>query len=275
MRGLGIALPPLVTVLILLWVGHTIQRYVLAPVTGGVRHLLVQSLAEIRDGLPQAAPTDVPGVFSAERRLYRRLPRGQFVPWEIYRAVELGPGPRPLPETGQALYRRYVDERYLRPQWVVPIFLVLFLLALYLLGRFLAAGLGRALWDLIERLIVQVPLVRNVYSSVKQVTDFMLSEREFHSSLVVAIEYPKRGVWSLGFVTSSGLPEIRRHAEEDEMISVVVPASPAPVTAYTVMVPRREMIEMNLTADQALQFIISCGVVIPPHQRPEPSESAA
>lgn len=275
MRGLGIGLPPLLTVLILLWIGHTVNRYVLAPVTRGVRVVLVRSLAEVHTDLPGAQPTDDPAVVSYQGRLYQQLPRGQFIPHEIYAAVSAAPGARPLPTTADELYRRYVDHRYLQPRVVVPVFVVLFLLALYLLGRFLAAGLGRALWDWVERVIVRVPLVRNVYSAVKQVTDFMLSDQRVDYSLVVAVEYPRTGVWALGFLTSGGVPEVRGVADESEMVSVVIPASPAPVTAYTVQLPRRDVLEMGVTADQALQFIISCGVVVPPHQQSERIEQPA
>jgi len=104
--------------------------------------------------------------------------------------------------------------------------------------------------------------VRNLYSSVKQVTDFVLTEREIEFTRVVAIEYPRVGIWSLGFVTSDSLPPLKSALNED-IVSVFVPTSPMPMTGFTVNVRRRDALELELTIDQAVQFIVSCGVVCP------------
>ena len=89
-----------------------------------------------------------------------------------------------------------------------PFFLLIFTLLLYLLGKFMAAGIGRFFWNIFERGIIdRVPLVRNVYSGVKQVTDFMFNERDFEFTRVVAVEYPRKGIWSIGFVTSESFLE--------------------------------------------------------------------
>ncbi len=133
---------------------------------------------------------------------------------------------------------------------------------LFFVGRFLAAGVGRFFVTAFERVINQLPLVRNLYSSVKQVTDFVLSEREIEFTRVVAIEYPRVGIWSLGFVTSDSLPSLK-NALGEEMVSVFVPTSPMPMTGFTVNIRKREAIDMELTIDQAIQFIVSCGVVVP------------
>jgi uncharacterized membrane protein len=140
-----------------------------------------------------------------------------------------------------------------------------FLLVLYLLGRFLAAGVGRLFWTQIERLIHRLPLIRNVYSSVKQVTDFMFSERDIQYTRVVAVEYPRRGIWTLAFVTGESLLDIRCAANEPVM-SVLVPTSPMPFTGFTITVRKSETLDLNITMEQAFQFIVSCGVVAPEHQ---------
>jgi uncharacterized membrane protein len=169
------------------------------------------------------------------------------------------------PKTGRGVYREYVDLTYLPPYYVVPFFLAVFVLLLYLLGRFMAARLGRLFWGVFERGIHRLPLVRNVYSSVKQVSDFLFSEREVEYTRVVAVEYPRKGVWALGLVTGESMLDIRSAANEP-VLSVLVPTSPMPVTGFTVTVLKSETVDLNITIDQAFQFIVSCGVVVPPQQ---------
>jgi uncharacterized membrane protein len=132
-----------------------------------------------------------------------------------------------------------------------------------LLGKFLAAGVGRFFWNQAERLIIRVPLVRNVYASVKQITDFFFTETELPYTGVVAIEYPRKGIWTLAFVTGEGMWDIRGAAKEP-VYTVFVPTAPMPFTGYVLTVKKSEVVEMTITIDQAIQYQISCGVVIPP-----------
>jgi len=133
---------------------------------------------------------------------------------------------------------------------------------LYFLGRFLAYGVGRVLYLALERSITQLPIIRTVYSSVKQVTDFVFSENETQFNRVVAVEYPRQGIWSIGFVTGEGMLDVRQAAGEP-IISILIPTSPMPATGYTITVRKSETIELDITVDQAFQFIVSCGVVVP------------
>jgi uncharacterized membrane protein len=174
----------------------------------------------------------------------------------------------PPPETAKGYYRRYVDLKYLQPIPTVLLFLALFVLLLYLLGKFMAAGIGRVFVGLFERGIHRLPLVRNVYSSVKQVSDFLFTEREIEYTRVIAVEYPRKGIWSLGLVTGESMADIRSAANEP-VLSVLIPTSPMPVTGYTVTVRKSETIDLNVTIEQAFQFIISCGVVVPPRELQE------
>ena len=181
----------------------------------------------------------------------------------VYKTVLDGVGREPMPTTATDVYRWYVDHRWLQRRFVVPIFICIFLLALYLLGKFLAAGVGRFFWNQFERLIHRVPLVSNVYSSIKQVTDFLFSEPEMQYTRVVALEYPRRGIWTLGFVTGEPMHDIQITTEET-LLSAFVPHSPMPFTGFAVTVKKSETIDLNISVDQAIQWVVSCGVVIPP-----------
>ncbi|HZZ72620.1 MAG TPA: DUF502 domain-containing protein [Pirellulales bacterium] len=266
-RGLSVLLPPLMTVVIFVWIGSTINQNVLRPVEHGVRNAIVWRIADVRDALPGVNDTATQAVFNGTA--YVRLESGEFVPASIVRTVRADLDGEPLPQTGRGVYEEYVQVHYLQPQLVVPVFVIAFLLIAYLVGKFLAAEIGAFLWGLAERGIGRLPLVRNIYSSVKQVTDFMLNEQPQTFTRVVAVEYPCKGVWAVGFVTSESLLDIRA-AVNEPIVAVLVPCSPMPMAARSVAVRKREVVELKMTVDQALQFIVSCGVVVPPHQRTTP-----
>jgi len=263
LRGLGVLAPPLFTVLIFVWLLSMTQRYMLRPVTAGAREALVWATADIRHDLDVTDPKAQTAL--ADGRVYQRLPDGSFVPLEVYDLVRRNVGQDTLPQTAGGVYRRYVELRWLRPVVTVPFFLALLILALYLLGKSMAAGIGRLFWRSFEQIIHRLPLIRNVYSSVKQVSDFLFSEREVQYNRVVAVEYPRRGVWSLGFVTGESMRDIHGVAGEP-VLSVLMPTSPMPMTGFTITVRQSEAIELDISVEQAFQFIVSCGVVVPPQQ---------
>jgi uncharacterized membrane protein len=197
--------------------------------------------------------------------VYIQVEGGDFIPLDVFKEVERKLGRNDMPASARDIYTRYVNQTYLRREYVIPVFLSLFVLVLYLLGKFMAAGVGRFFWSRFELLIHRVPIVRNVYSSVKQVTDFLFTDPDLEYTRVVAVEYPRKGIWSLGFVTGESMLDIRSAANEP-VLALLVPTSPMPFTGFTMTVKKSETIDLNITIDQAFQFIISCGVVVPPHQ---------
>jgi uncharacterized membrane protein len=269
-RGLGVLLPPLLTIVILLWIYNTVRLYALEPVESGVRYAMAWAMMDVRTELPNGRPANLPNeprLWDSDDGRFVQLPTREFIPEDVYdrvqtSGVKIGSDP---PRSGFEFYQAYVQAVYLPTYVVVPVFLGVFVLVLYFFGKFLAAGIGRVFWNLFERLILQLPLVRNVYSSVKQVTDLMFSDAEIQFNRVVAIEYPRKGTWSLGFVTGEGLADIRMAANEPVM-NVFVPSSPMPLTGWTMILPKSEVIDLDMTIDQACQFLISCGVVVPQQQ---------
>jgi uncharacterized membrane protein len=266
LRGLAVISPPLFTVLIFVWVISTTNLYVLEPMTGWLHDGLVWSLKDIREDLPVQGPQR--RVKYGDKTFYR-LDNGEFVPANVVAVVQAGLNDKAAQKTskmtGKEIYAKYVDLRFHLPYSAIPFFLALFLLLLYLVGKFMAAGIGRFFVHRFERGVHRLPLVRNVYSSVKQVSDFLFSQPDMEYTRVVAVEYPRKGIWSLGFVTSEGMLDIRAAANEP-ILSVLMPTSPMPVTGFTVTVRKSETIDLNITIDQAFQFIISCGVVVPAQQ---------
>jgi uncharacterized membrane protein len=260
LRGLAVLCPPLLTVLIIVWAINTTKSYFLEPVTGWARESIVWAVADIRRDLP-VQPTSK--TIEVDDQVYRRLENGTFIPDTVYEVVQRQPG-QPPSATGEQYYRRYVDLTYLRPWVAIPFFLSLFILLLYFLGKFMAAGIGRLLVSVFDRSVSRVPGVRSVYSSIKQVSDFVFSEREVTFTRIVAVEFPSPGLWSIGFVTNESFEAVKGAAGEPVLV-VLLPYSPIPHTGCTVIVRKSKCIDLNITFDQACQFIVSCGVVVPPH----------
>ena len=264
-RGLAVLCPPLLTVLIIVWAVNTTKSYFLEPVTGWAREGISYSLADVRENLPlQDAGTRTATV---DGKAYRQLDNGSFIPLDVYELVQKQPG-SPQPFTGSDYYHRYIDLVYLRPYIAIPFFLAVFILMLYFLGKFMAVGMGRFFWGYFDRMIGRLPGVRSVYSSIKQVSDFLFTERELKFTRVVAIEFPSRGIWSLGFVTNETFVEIENAAQEPVLV-VLIPYSPIPHTGCTAVVRKSQCIDLDISFDQACQFIISCGVVVPQHRLEE------
>ncbi len=254
LRGLAIVLPPLLTIVVFLWAWTLIHTYMLRPVETATSWILIHWEWDVRREQPDVDEIDD----------FHQIPTGHWIPLHVYAAVRSSPGVAP-PHTALGYYHRYVRLRYLRPWIVIPLFMVVFVGLLYVAGRSLAAGVGRWAWSSFESVVRRLPLVSNVYSSVKQVTDFVFSERNIEFSRVVAVEYPRKGIWSIGFVTGESMLDLWSTANEP-VVSLLMPTSPMPMTGFTITVRKSETIDMDLTVDQAIQFMISCGVVIPPQQ---------
>jgi uncharacterized membrane protein len=130
------------------------------------------------------------------------------------------------------------------------------------IGAFLASFVGKRFWRLIERMFVKLPFVKKVYPYIKQITDFLLAKKKLTFNKVVALQYPRKGVWSVGMVTGNGIKKIRDSFER-EFLTVFVPTSPTPFTGYVIMTPKDETIELEMSIEEALRFTISGGVITP------------
>jgi uncharacterized membrane protein len=139
---------------------------------------------------------------------------------------------------------------------------------MYLLGSLFAAGIGGALWEQFEHVINRLPVVRSVYRAARQVTDYMLTEKSLDFKRVIAFEHPGPGQWQIGFVASEGLREVSKLAGEP-VLAVLVHVNPVPVSGYVRLVPKSQVIDLDMTVDQAVHYIVSFGVVLPPQQVPQ------
>ena len=145
----------------------------------------------------------------------------------------------------------------------VPGFGVLVVLAVVLLTGILATNfIGRRLVSYWERLLTRIPLVRSIYSSVKQVSDTVLAPngRAFRRALLV--QYPRAGSWTIAFQTGKPSAEVALHVNEP-LVSVYVPTTPNPTSGFFLMMRPAEIIELDMSVDDALKYVVSMGVVVP------------
>lgn len=142
--------------------------------------------------------------------------------------------------------------------------LVIAIVFVWIVGALLASFFGKSIWRMAERLIMRAPLINRVYPYLKQVTDFLIEEPGSKKlfSKVVAIEYPRKGLLALGMVTGEGLKQLKDRTGK-ELINVLIATSPTPFTGFVAIVPKDEVIELNITIEEAFRFFMSAGVITP------------
>jgi len=152
---------------------------------------------------------------------------------------------------------------------------LLAILMVYFVGFYLASLMGRTTWRAAESWLARVPLVKAIYPHIKQVTDLILNqqERTVRFRGVVAVQYPSKGIWSLGLQTGESLRAIRERSGT-AMVSIFIPSSPTPVTGYVITVPAEDVIEVPITIDEAFRFVVTGGVIRPRSETWAPGEFA-
>ena len=124
-----------------------------------------------------------------------------------------------------------------------------------------------------EALLQRIPIVRTIYSSVKQVSDTLFSSSGQAFRKAVLVQYPRNGSWTIAFQTGTPVPEVLAKVSP-HMISVYVPTTPNPTSGFFLMMPRTDVIELSMTVDEALKYVISMGVVGPGATPPAAVEAA-
>ncbi|MEO7399435.1 MAG: DUF502 domain-containing protein [Polaromonas sp.] len=146
----------------------------------------------------------------------------------------------------------------------IPGFGVLLTLAIVLLMGAIASNfLGRKLGYWGNLLLHRIPIVRSIYSSVKQVSDTLFSENGNAFRQALLVQWPREGVWTIGFLTGVPGGDVVNHLPGD-YLSVYVPTTPNPTGGYFVMLRKTECVELKMSVDEALTYVISMGVVVPP-----------
>jgi hydroxymethylbilane synthase len=278
LRGLALILPPILTVLILLYLWDLLNRKVGEPTNYLIRTIAAVFVQESRTERPESQQDQWVGL-TRDRNGREIAP---FVPRVDYELVhDKTHATDKIPQTVLgfqnpvlAFYERYIHYRYWEPYRLKYIGLVVAVVFVYFIGHFLATFIGNSLWRAAEHTVFRLPIVRAVYPTVKEVIDFFLSEQRREYNRVVAVEYPRRGIWSLGLVTGESFRDLERSTGR-ELLTIFIPYTPYSVTGYVITVPRAEVLDLNISVEDAIRFVMSGGVISPNGRNALPAQPSA
>lgn len=274
LRGLGALVPTLLTFAILVWAFKLINDNVGVFITGGLLRLCTIISDEPAPGLldmerdPLRHGTPLNEFDKQGRRLtieYKIIENYKVLLDMSAANVAAGASngvPTEILKSAKNDWRDAVWRIAFRKYHLHLLGFASGIVLIYFIGFFLASFIGRASWRAAEGLLKRIPVIRAIYPNVKQVTDFLLSERNVDFAGVVAVQYPRKGIWSVGLSTGGPMKNVQSTVSE-ELVTVFIPSSPTPITGYVIQVPRSEVIELNMTIDEGLRFTISAGVIKP------------
>jgi len=145
---------------------------------------------------------------------------------------------------------------------------VVFLIFATLVG-WLAKGLiGRSFIKYAENLVNRMPVVRSFYSGIKQIAETVFAQQERSFEKACMIEYPRKGIWAIGFISTTAKGEIaERNSSEGPMVSVFVPTTPNPTSGFLLFFPKADIVELDMSIEDAAKLVISAGLVYPPTKK--------
>jgi uncharacterized membrane protein len=275
-RGLAILLPTVLTIWLLIAAYQFVQLRIAGPINQGVRYLVVsvsplpaatdedyddavESLTQKQKDAWSVADGEFTSALGAEYNAAKRIE---------YRRNWMRSRPEVKHSVRQAVVERWWNS-YTIGTWVMMdlIGLIIAIILIYIVGWLVGSFIGRRLYHKGEELIHRVPLIRSIYPSIKQVTDFFVGAKSGPQfSAVVAVEYPRKGLWSVGMVTGETMRNIEKRAGVP-CLTVFIPSSPTPFTGYVITVPKADTIDLPITIEEAIKFAVSGGVLIPPSQQ--------
>lgn len=244
-RGLAILLPTAVTLWLLVQAFGFVFNNVAQPINRATRFAVIWVVPQVLD------EDKLPDWFQVtdERVLEIRATR------EIRESVSDESVRLDLRKEYLAQFWR--DHRYLN---LTGLFIAIMLI--YLAGVLLGNIMGKSVYARLERLITRIPGFKQVYPHVKQVVDMIMGDNKMAFSKVVIVEYPSAGIWTVGFLTGNSIREIDKPAG-GKVVSVFIPTSPTPFTGFTINLPKEKVIEIGMSVEEALRFVITAGVLAP------------
>ncbi len=160
------------------------------------------------------------------------------------------------------LRREYLAKFWKEHPYLNLTGLFIAIMLIYLAGVLLGNIMGKSVYARVERFITRIPGFKQVYPHVKQVIDMIMGDNKLAFSKVVIVEYPSAGIWTVGFLTGNSLREIDKLAN-DTVVSVFIPTSPTPFTGFTINLPKEKVVEIAMSIEEALRFVITAGVLAP------------
>ncbi|WP_407697415.1 DUF502 domain-containing protein [Skermanella rosea] len=166
----------------------------------------------------------------------------------------------------QLLPAQYNPENYL-PFSIPGLGVVIVIVALTLTGALTAGVIGRLVVRAGEAVLARMPVVRSVYGATKQILETVLANQSAAFREVVLVEYPRRGIWTLGFITGHTQGEVQ-DLTVDDVVNVFIPTTPNPTSGFLLFVPRSDLHVLEMTVEEGIKMVVSGGIVTPPDRRP-------
>lgn len=252
-RGLAILLPSILTLWILWYAFAFVFNNVAVPINRGIRWSVVRAAPEVISSRPERQPPWY-RVSEAERAEFLKLPEGK-----AFRESDAAEVDREV--RAQKLATLWQSHWYLSGTGLVT-----GIILIYLAGMLLGGLIGRRVYSKFEAWISRIPGFKQVYPHVKQVVNLIMGDSPMAFKRVVLVEYPRKGVWSVGLVTSASLKAVSDQAG-GPTLSVFIPSTPTPFTGFVINVPEDQVVDLQLSVDEAIRFALTGGVLIPEHQK--------
>jgi len=139
--------------------------------------------------------------------------------------------------------------------------------ALIVIGMFTTGFIGNFFVRLGDFIVSKIPLISSVYSLLKQLFETVLSPKSQSFKEAVLLEYPRKGIWIIGFLAGETTKEITETLPQNKMLSVFIPTTPNPTSGFLILVPKTDVIKLNMSVEDALKYVVSCGIVAPEEQK--------
>lgn len=141
---------------------------------------------------------------------------------------------------------------------------VIFLIFTVFIGWLAKGIIGRSFIRFAESLVERTPVVRSIYSGIKQISETIFAQNERSFETACLIEYPRKGIWAIGFISTSAKGEISdKTGTDDEIMSIFLPTTPNPTSGFLLFVPRQDVVELDMTVEDSAKLVISAGLVYP------------
>jgi len=251
-RGLAILLPSALTLWILVQLFNFLMNNVGQPINRGVRMAIIEVTPRI-------------------------VPDGRLPSWFRVTEDEIAEARRVRMFRGMAqmsddrvrtLMRREKFREAWDDHWYLEASgLVVAIILIYFAGLLLGGYLGRRVYERLEALLARIPGFKQVYPHVKQVVQMIMGDTPIAFNRVVMVEYPRKGIWTVGLMTSSSLRAVHEQTGEPA-ITIFIPSTPTPFTGFTINVPAKDAIDLPITVEEAIRFFVTGGVLIPDSQLP-------
>ncbi len=176
-----------------------------------------------------------------------------FIVWQVVEVVDNN--------VGKLLPARYNPETYL-PFSVPGIGVLLMVVLITLIGMVAAGFVGRAIMRTSERLLNRMPVIRSIYGTLKQIFETVFSQSSQSFREVVLIEYPRRGIWAIGFLTGTTRGEIQERVEP-KLLNIFLPTTPNPTSGFLLFVPKEDVLHLDMSVEDGIKMVISSGIVAP------------